>query len=336
MIYDKPFKTYNELMEIMISRNIKISDRKFVENALSNISYYTLVNGYKNTFLSLNGSDMFVPGTKFEDLYTIHILDTNLNSILLKYILHIERSLKSKLSFIVSKNYGVYTNISDENSRSLDDYLYIKNYSPSNNRRKNILRKIKQCAIEQRNNLSLIHYKNNKNHVPPWILIGNVPFGLAIQWYSILVNMDKSYICKSLINSNMDISAKKELLIKSLNILKDYRNSMAHGIRTFEKTSSYELPKIPLLAAAPSLVQENEYLSGMGKNDLYSVVILICILLNDSYLAENFSRDLIYLFTPYVEENIRFCGKSVLSVFNFPENLINRISKFNNARYMNP
>jgi len=75
MEYDKPFKTYDELIDIMISRNIEVSDRNFAKNALNNMSYYTLVNGYKNTLLSLNGSDVFVPGTKFEELYTIHILE---------------------------------------------------------------------------------------------------------------------------------------------------------------------------------------------------------------------------------------------------------------------
>ena len=51
MEYDKPFKTYDELIDIMISRNIEVSNRSFAKNALSNMSYYTLVNGYKNTYL---------------------------------------------------------------------------------------------------------------------------------------------------------------------------------------------------------------------------------------------------------------------------------------------
>ena len=309
MAFDKPFKTYDELIEIMISRNIEITNYEFAKNALSNISYYTLVNGYKNTFLSLNGSDMFVPGTKFEELYTIHILDTNLNSVLLKYILHIERSLKSKISYIISQNYGVYTNIDDENNRDSTDYLFLKNYSSSNNRRKNILQKIKQCAIEPRHNLSLIHYQNNKNHIPPWILIGNVPFGLAIQWYSILKDNDKTYVCKELISTDkISFEQRKELLLKALHILKDYRNSMAHGIRTFENTTSCELPKVPLLSVATNLVHEEEYMSGIGKNDLYSVILIICILLNDSYLSENFLVDLSLLFSPYTEKKFSFVG----------------------------
>ena len=97
--FDKPFKTYDQQIEILRSRNIIINDIDFAKKALCNCSYYALINGYKNTFLSVKGSDKFIEGTKFEHLYTLYFLDTSLNQILFKYILHIERSLKSKISY---------------------------------------------------------------------------------------------------------------------------------------------------------------------------------------------------------------------------------------------
>lgn len=334
MEYDKPFKTYDELIELMISRNIDVSDKAFARRALSNISYYTLVNGYKNTFLSMDDSDMFVPGTRFDELYTIHIIDTNLSSILLKYILHIEHSLKSKISYIVSMNYGVYTDFSNSVSTDVSDYLSLYNYGSSTGHRKNVLMRINECGVDTRNNLSLIHYKKNKNHVPPWILIENVPFGLAIKWYDILKNPDKSYVCENLVVSpDLSLPSKKEFLIKALNILKDYRNSIAHGHRTFENITKHELPKNPLLSLTPLLITEEEYLSNIGKNDLYSVVIIISVLLNDSHLMKNFLRDLILLFQPYLQSNILFCGKTILKVFGMPEDVIERISEFARDKY---
>ena len=53
IIYDKPFKTYDEQIEILLSRNISIPDRDFAYMILSSLSYYTIINGYKNTFLSV-------------------------------------------------------------------------------------------------------------------------------------------------------------------------------------------------------------------------------------------------------------------------------------------
>ena len=102
--FDKPFKTYDEQIEIIKSRNIKIEDPVFARNVLSSISYYAIINGYKNSFLLSQETESFVDGTSFEDLYTLHWLDTSLSNLLFKYILYIEQSLKTKISYLVSSN----------------------------------------------------------------------------------------------------------------------------------------------------------------------------------------------------------------------------------------
>lgn len=191
-IYDKPFRTYDQQIEILRSRNIIIEDVDFAKRALCNCSYYALINGYKNTFLSVRGSDNFIEGTKFEHLYTLYFFDTSLNQILFKYILHIERSLKSKISYLISEIYGVYTDTQLTVSRDPVDYLHKSHYSNSNNKRSDILYKLRKCLLEPKHNASLEHYLNNKNHVPPWVLVTNIPLGLAIEWYSILKNNDKT------------------------------------------------------------------------------------------------------------------------------------------------
>ena len=120
--FDKPFKTYEEQIKILESRKIKISNPDFTKQVLSSLSYYTIINGYKNTFLSVPGSDDFVEGTTFDGLYTLHIIDSNLNSIILKYILFVERYLKTRLSYLVSQNYGVYTDPVDFTNTNPADF----------------------------------------------------------------------------------------------------------------------------------------------------------------------------------------------------------------------
>lgn len=109
---------------------------------------------------------------------------------------------------------------------------------------------------------------------------------------------------------------------------------MAHGTRTFANITAHELPKKPLLSICPDLINECEYLAGTGRNDLYSLVIIICILLNDSHLAENLIMDFRFLFEPYVSSNISFCGKTVFEVFGMPNDIFMRISRFNINRYI--
>ena len=77
------------------------------------MSYYMIINGYKTSFLNIPGTDNFVPGTKFEQLYTLHTIDISINQTLFKYILYIEQSLKTRISYLVSDKYGVFTDYYD-------------------------------------------------------------------------------------------------------------------------------------------------------------------------------------------------------------------------------
>lgn len=178
--FDKPFKTYDEQIEILRSRNVIINNPAFAKQVLSSLSYYKIINGYKNTFLSVTGTDNFAEGTKFEELYTLHIIDTNLNSVILKYILFLEQYLKTRLSYLVSEKYGVYTDPQDLTNTNPNDYLFRDHYRNVQGRN-NILKSIKNTLTSTRINASVAHYANDKNHIPAWILVTNIPFGLTLK-----------------------------------------------------------------------------------------------------------------------------------------------------------
>ena len=322
------------MIEIMKSRNIIIADESFTKMALQNFSYYSIVNGYKNTFLQLPNSEKFIEGTRFEELYTLHSIDTSLNTILFKYIIYIEKSLKSRISYLISENYGVYTDWNDMSNNNPDDYLYNRYYSNSTGKRDTILRKIKECITNQRNNPSLIHYRNTKNHIPPWIITTNIPFGLSIEWYTILKGIHKSDICSQFLSSEaLTIDERKEFFIKALSLIKEYRNKIAHGNRTFSIMQLPILPKKAAILLSLGNLKEYEYNSRLGQNDLFSVILVILILLNDSYLLTGFYRELYTLFIPYEQNNILFNGKSVYEVFGLPNNTLDQIQKLLEARF---
>lgn len=330
--YDKPFKTYSEMIEILESRNIIIEDKQFAENALKNFSYYGLINGYKNTFLQNPGTDNFRNGTKFEELYTLHIIDTSLNSILFKYILYLEKALKSRISYRVSEQHGVYTDEQDFQCLNPDDYLCRQYYSNSSGKRLNIIRKLKQCITQTRNNPSMIHYINDRNHIPAWILTTNIPYGLTIEWYSILKNEDKTNICNSFIAPGLlTENESKEFVKKALDLTKEYRNKIAHGNRTFNILNLPQLPKKQLLALTYNAISTDEYNAKMGQNDTLAVLFTIIIMLNDSYLATNFVSELNMLLLPY--QNTSFNGNTVFELLGFPNDLFERLKKLLHQKY---
>lgn len=330
--FDKPFKTYEEMIEILESRNIVINDKQFAKDALKNFSYYGLVNGYKNTFLQNPGSNNFRAGTRFEELYTLHIIDTSLNNILLKYILYLEKALKSRISYLVSEKYGVYTNTHDLNGLDPKDYLYTRYYSNGTRRRINILIKLKQCISQTRNNPIMLHYLNHKNHVPAWILTTNISYGLTIEWYSILRNDDKTAICDSFITPGLlNANETKEFIKKALDLTKEYRNKIAHGNRTFSILNLPQLPKRQLLALTYHTISESEYNSKMGQDDTLAVILALIIMLKDPYIVANFVAELQNTLLPYHDTS--FNGSTVFELLGFPNNLFERLQKLMQQKY---
>ena len=156
-IYDKPFQTYDQLLINLESKNIIIDNRELALRTLSNQSYYGIVNGYKNMFPTDTSGDKFTIPVKFTDLYAVQLIDANLSSVILKYILYIEKSLKSKISYIVAQNYGVFTDETDLNNLDIDDYLNETHYSRSTGRRKAVTRRLKE-DITKHPTATIKHY----------------------------------------------------------------------------------------------------------------------------------------------------------------------------------
>lgn len=71
---DKPFKTYNEQISILKSRNVYIKNEETVKQCLTDISYYSLINGYKDLFDSdINGKFLYPVPSLIFTFYTISI-----------------------------------------------------------------------------------------------------------------------------------------------------------------------------------------------------------------------------------------------------------------------
>lgn len=51
MDYDKPFKDISQQVEVLQNKGLIILDPVLAENILMTVSYYDLVNGYKEVFI---------------------------------------------------------------------------------------------------------------------------------------------------------------------------------------------------------------------------------------------------------------------------------------------
>ena len=330
-IYDKPFVPYEEMIDMMRKRGIVIENEAFAIESLKTYSYYTLLNGYKETFRVSPQSDTFNAGTHFEDLYLVHTMDVSIGSIVLKYILYIEQALKSNLSYIIAKNYGVYTDPNVAVHLDPSDYLCRDHYSKRNKMRNNTLRHL--SSILDINNKSgyaspsLLHYFKHHNHIPPWILTTSLTLGEISRWYDILNASDKNYVCASMLNvPSLDINARKEFLKKVLELLREFRNSTAHGSRTYLHIGDTQIPKRPLVSLSDGLVTSNEYnKSDSSKIGLHAVLGSIYILLSDHWLRREYVLDLTLFFMRY--KDFDTSGMDIYEVLRLPSNFGDRLNK---------
>lgn len=330
---DKPFMTYDELINLMKSRGIQVDNYTFAIEALQNHSYYTLINGYQHIFDSLCTTKV-----AFEDIYTLYSLDNSINSTMFKYILLVERGLKSRLSYQVSKKYGVFTDWENLDYDHLtfnnpNDYMYIRNYSNSNSSRLNTLISLKKTFKDRYQSEPLKHYMSTKNHIPPWILCTSITFGKALMWLGILKGEDKADICNSYFKEHsLSIVDQKELLKKSLSLLKEYRNLIAHGNRIFIDQPLSRLPKRALLSIFNSILSPAEYNSGLGQCDTYAIILSLVLLLVDKYSIQNFLIEIYSTLKAY--ENFEICNTHVFKFLNLPNDILKRLEKLMSSYIM--
>ena len=103
---NKTFFTYEQQIEKLTKeKQLVISDTEFAKDTLQKLSYFTLVGGYKDLFKH-KPSGKYLHGVTFEEITAFYYFDEELRTLFLKYILHVERQLKSMLSYYFCEKYG--------------------------------------------------------------------------------------------------------------------------------------------------------------------------------------------------------------------------------------
>ena len=99
------FMTYEQqLNKLRVDKGLTIPDTDFARKTLEEISYYSLIGGYKGLFLH-PASKKYKYGVTFDEIVAFYHFDEQLRSIFLKYILQVERHLKSMISYHFTEKY---------------------------------------------------------------------------------------------------------------------------------------------------------------------------------------------------------------------------------------
>ncbi|HDN3463126.1 TPA: Abi family protein [Staphylococcus aureus] len=330
--YSKPYLSCKEQMILLKDRKLTIDDEEFALLQLETISYYALVNAYSHFFKEKN-SDFFVDGTNFRDLFHCYQNDMRLKNLYFKYLILIEQSLKNNIAAVVAKNFGIVepkkSKINPKFFERKYSYLDTYYYDPHKRKRAGVLDDI--CKSLHWNKVeSINHYKKKHNHVPPWIIILPHNFGLTIKWLSILKKNHRVEVLKNISNITNNEDNLANIGVNSLNLLREFRNRIAHGHRfySFKSTSTLSLKHFNNLIGYDFLIKE-EYSKDIGRNDLYALTLITLLFTRNKATRDNLIEELFKIYGEMDQYN----KINLLESTGFTYDLIRRLS-FLNENYL--
>lgn len=292
-----------QLNKLELEKNLVISDREYAENVLHHIGYFALINGYKEPFKNPT-TKKYRDGTKFEDIVALYEFDESLREIFLKYILRIERHIRSLLSYYFTEKYGEQ----QKHYLNSSNYITSDRYKAQVSRLINILKNL----ANQKSDYPYINHQREVNHnVPLWVLVNGLTFGSLSKFYEVMTQDLKIKISQNFNNVN------EKQLEQFLNVVKQFRNVCAHNERLFSYKVHKDIPDTALHKKLCIPQKGEQYL--YGKRDLFAVVIAFRYLLpNDDF--KEFKKKLTSLIANYQKSSHSINESDLLDMMGFPEN----------------
>ncbi|MBE5950578.1 MAG: Abi family protein [Lachnospiraceae bacterium] len=295
-IHPKSFLDYPSQINLLKQKQLTIHNETIATNILKKISYYSLINGYKEIFKD-SSTNNYYPGTSFDDIHQLYLFDAKLREIFLKYILIFEKHIKSSISYHFSNTYG--NGIAAY--QDFNNYDYGKNLADV----QHLFKKMNSKIYGRHPSLQVTHHITIYNDVPLWVLTTDLTLGETACMYRYL----KGH-CKTLVCNDFQHIGRAELG-KMLIILTKFRNICAHGNRLFNVKVQDSIPD--LLAHKKLHIARKNFRYQHGKSDLFATVISL------KYLLEPADFRLFYYELKRTIKKYSLPDK-VLSAMGFPPN----------------
>ena len=300
----KPFRTYEEQIDNLVNRKgLIINDVPKAIADLENISYYALIDGYKDLFYN-SDTRTYLPGTTFDDIRNLYDFDTSLRDLIFSYSRIVEQSIRSLVSYH-------FTNV---NGAMQIAYLDPVNYYPVKSSRADVPKLIKILDYEANVNPQhpyITYQRRTYNNVPLWVLVNTLTFGQISRMYSLLSPEIKTKVSRHF------VSVSERDLILFLRVLTNFRNVCAHNERLFSYQDRYDIPDTVLHAKLGIPMNGHQYI--YGKKDLFAVIISFRYLLSPSDFSA-FKRRLSLLITNTVRKSDSLETTTLLKAMGLPSN----------------
>lgn len=307
----KSFFTYEQQLDkLQNEKYLTINDTKYAKDTLQKLSYYSLIGGYKTLFKH-PASGKYIHGVTFEEIVAFYFFDEELRTLFLKYILHIERHIKSLLSYYFCDKHG----------EKQSAYLDVNNYNLSKKTANEISRLVKTLAksISLPSNYAYItHHATIHGNVPLWVAMNALTFGQVSKMYQYVPSDIRTKVSKHFGNLT------EMQLHQMITLVARCRNVCAHGERLYSFKIRENIPDMPLHNKLKIPKKNGQFI--FGKNDLFAVVLALRYLVGNEEF-KNFKRALLQLINNTNKNCPHITKIQLLTSMGFPQNW-DRILRF--------
>lgn len=279
-MFDKKAFTIQEQIEQLQKRGLNITKEDNIEHCLSHISYYRL-GEYWFSMQSDKINHIFKENSTFKDVIALYNFDTELKILLFEIIEKIEISLRTKLIYHLSHEYGPWW------FQNFDLFIDSRELVKTLANLEEELNRSKEVTIKN-------HFKNHKADLrfpPSWKSLEQTSFGSLSKLYGNLKNTIKS---KDTIA--VEFGAVNHTYLPSwLQSIAQIRNYCAHHSRLWNKN----LPGTPKLLTNPPFNWIQDIPKQHEFPKLYIHLCLMKYLLDRIQPVNNFTERLNYLLMKY-------------------------------------
>jgi len=216
--------TFDELLLLMKSRGLEITDEDKCLDFLRSVNYYWL-SAY---FLPFKQKDnTYLPGTTFEKVHSIFEFDRKLRALLLLIIEDIELYLRAQFAYHSAHTHGSTAYLGKEH---YNDKLH----------NHDVFKKAVEAAIHNNRNTPIVQHHNAKygGVFPVWVIVDFLSIGNLSYFFADWLVEDKKHVAKMLFNTTYPFL---DSWMKCITVL---RNRCAHYSRLYFSMFT-DTPKIP-------------------------------------------------------------------------------------------
>lgn len=231
MKYDKPPLSFDQQIDLLLSRGMAIPDRSRALRYLTHINYYRL-RAYWLPFEEPagGGNHQFRAGTQFEDVLSLYIFDRKFRLLVLEAIERVEVSFRTQFAYVIGNRYGSHAYLDPAYFKSADTHAQC-------------MESLREEYTRSRETF-IEHYKSKytEPELPPiWAACEIMSFGQLSKWFqNIQQRKDR--------NDISSVFGIDEVVLGSfMHHLTHIRNLVAHHSRLWNRrlTFTMTIPRRP-------------------------------------------------------------------------------------------